>query len=57
MKLRRNQSCPIHRSLFCCGREPLPKKRTVRPVFSALKTHIIREDTGNYDHPRRCGNS
>jgi hypothetical protein len=22
MKLRRNQYCPIHRSLSCCGREP-----------------------------------
>ncbi len=21
MKLRRNEYCPIHRSLFCCGRE------------------------------------
>jgi hypothetical protein len=21
MKLRRNEFCPIHRSLFCCGRE------------------------------------
>ena len=25
MKLRRNQYCPIHRSLSCCGREPVQK--------------------------------
>jgi hypothetical protein len=30
MKLRRNQYCPIHRSLSCCGREPVPKGRRVR---------------------------
>ena len=23
MKLRRNEYCPIHRSLFCCGREQI----------------------------------
>jgi len=27
MKLRRNEFCPIHKSLFCCGREQVPKKR------------------------------
>ena len=27
MRLRRNQLCPIHRSLFCCGREAIPKAR------------------------------
>jgi len=27
MKLRRNEYCPIHRSLFCCGREPVRKQR------------------------------
>ena len=27
MKLRRNEYCPIHRSLFCCGREPVRKER------------------------------
>jgi HNH endonuclease len=25
MKLHRNQICPIHRSLSCCGREAIPK--------------------------------
>jgi len=27
MKLRRNEYCPIHRSLFCCGREQSKKQR------------------------------
>ena len=27
MKLRRNEYCPIHRSLFCCGRERTQKER------------------------------
>jgi hypothetical protein len=31
MKLRRNERCPIHRSLFCCGREQFQNARTVRP--------------------------
>jgi hypothetical protein len=29
MKLRRREFCPIHRSLYCCGREP------IRNVWSA----------------------
>jgi hypothetical protein len=32
MKLRRNEFCPIHRSRFCCGREPVQRApRLVRP--------------------------
>ena len=27
MKLRRNEFCPIHRSLSCCGREQTPRER------------------------------
>jgi len=27
MKLRPNEYCPIHRSLFCCGREQVRKER------------------------------
>ena len=27
MRLRRNEYCPIHRSLFCCGRELARKER------------------------------
>ena len=30
MKLRRNEFCPIHRSLFCCGREQARKERRLR---------------------------
>jgi hypothetical protein len=30
MKLHRNESCPIHRSLVCCGRKPVQKVRTLR---------------------------
>lgn len=29
MKLRSNEFCPIHRSVFCCGREQARKERTV----------------------------
>ena len=30
MKLRKNEFCPIHRSLFCCGREQTRKERRLR---------------------------
>lgn len=30
MKLRRNEPCPIHRSVFCCGREQIRKEHRVR---------------------------
>jgi len=30
MRLRRNGYCPIHRSVFCCGREQARKGRRVR---------------------------
>jgi hypothetical protein len=30
MKLRRKEFCPIHRSLYCCGREPIQKASRVR---------------------------
>lgn len=29
MRLRRNEYCPIHRSRFCCGREPIRKNRSL----------------------------
>jgi 5-methylcytosine-specific restriction endonuclease McrA len=32
MRLRRNQLCPIHRSLACCGREPVPIERRSRQM-------------------------
>jgi len=32
MKLRRNEYCPIHRSRYCCGREPIRRDpRLIRP--------------------------
>jgi len=43
MKLRRNEYCPIHRSVFCCGRERARKERTVRLGVQRI------EDT---HHPR-----
>lgn len=30
MKLRLNELCPIHRSLSCCGREPVERVRVIR---------------------------
>ncbi len=30
MGLRRNEYCPVHKSLSCCGRELIPKPRTIR---------------------------
>ena len=30
MKLRRNEFCPIHRSLSCCGREQAHRERRLR---------------------------
>lgn len=32
MPLRRKELCPIHRSLYCCGREALPKSRKTRKL-------------------------
>ncbi len=30
MRLRRNEFCPIHKSVSCCGRELIPKPRLIR---------------------------
>jgi hypothetical protein len=30
MRLRRNEFCPIHKSVYCCGREQNRKPRTIR---------------------------
>jgi hypothetical protein len=32
MRLRRNQLCPLHHSLFCCGRETIPKQKPQRQL-------------------------
>ena len=38
MRLRRNQYCPIHRSVFCCGRESNQKpRRTTRPGIQRIE--------------------
>ena len=44
MRLRRNQLCPIHRSLFCCGRETISKAKR------AHQLGVSRID--NTHHPR-----
>jgi hypothetical protein len=31
MKLRSNEPCPIHRSLFCCGREQMRRPTRLKP--------------------------
>src|SRR6266700_388938 len=41
MRFRSNESCPIHQSLFCCGRERLLKRELYDPVFSVSRIHII----------------
>jgi len=41
MKLRRNQYCPIHRSLSCCGREPVSKGRALDWLPAALSVAVI----------------
>jgi hypothetical protein len=33
MRLRRNEYCPIHRSLSCCGREAIRKERKATIVI------------------------
>jgi hypothetical protein len=32
VRLRRNQLCPIHRSVSCCGREAIPKEKHQRQI-------------------------
>jgi hypothetical protein len=44
MRLRRNQRCPIHKSLFCCGREDAPS----RPRLIRLGVQRIEDP----HHPR-----
>jgi hypothetical protein len=41
MRLRRNERCPIHRSLCCCGREPIRRER---------KATVIKMDVQRVDH-------
>lgn len=55
MKLRRNECCPIHRSLFCCGRKPVQKIRRQKQLTSnASMIRTIIEDIVNFDPIERC---
>ena len=56
MKLRRNQYCPIHRSLSCCGREPVQKGRGVRRLgVQRIEDPHHPGDTANSAPRQRCG--
>lgn len=37
MRLRANEFCPIHKSISCCGREFIPKPRTIRPGIQRVE--------------------
>ena len=37
MRLRRNEYCPVHRSLFCCGREPIRKERKATVIWMGVQ--------------------
>ena len=55
MKLRRNQYCAIHRSLFGCSREQGPKLSAVSLVFSAWQIRFTRGISGTLARQRKCG--
>lgn len=46
MRLRRNEYCPIHRSLFCCGRGPIQKERKA----TTIRMGVLRIEDPH--HPR-----
>ena len=55
MRLRRNQLCPIHRSLFCCGREAISRENErARWESAALTIPTTREDTAKSARTRKC---
>ena len=56
MRLRRNEYCPIHRSISCCGREQTPMRADCSLGFDALRIRIIRGDIGNSGPRLKCGN-
>ncbi len=47
MRLRRNEYCPLHRSLFCCGRETIRKENKARII---IRMGVQRVDDPH--HPR-----
>ena len=59
MRLRRNQLCPLHRSLSSAEAEKQFRERNGRArwEFGALKTRIIPGDTGNFGPTAKCGSS
>jgi hypothetical protein len=54
MKLRRNQYCSIHRSLTCCGREPVSKERRVRRL--GVQHIEDSQPSASFAPKRKCGN-
>ncbi len=46
MRLRRNEYCPVHRSLFCCGREAIGKQN--RPKVIRIGVQRVEDE----HHPR-----
>jgi hypothetical protein len=59
MRLRRNEYCPVLRSLFCCGREAIRKEnkpRLVRIGVQRVEDRITREDIVNFDRQPKCAN-
>jgi hypothetical protein len=58
MKLRRNQYCPIHRSLFCCGRELVQKASKLRRLgVQRIEDAHHPGDTASFAPKQRCGSS
>jgi hypothetical protein len=37
MRLRRNEYCPIHKSVSCCGREQAPYARRLQPGIRRIE--------------------
>ena len=37
MRLRRNEYCPIHKSVSCCGREQMPYARRLQPGIRRIE--------------------
>ena len=46
MRLRRNEHCPIHRSLSCCGREAIRNERKATLIRMGVQR------VGDPHHPR-----
>ncbi len=54
MKLRRNEYCPIHRSLFCCGREHVRKERRLQLGVQRIEDPHHPRDIANSAPRQRC---